>query len=140
MMRTFVGRWYGVLIAQRRAQRARAAQAEFEAREDVKQAFRSLHEKPAMTVDQVLKALKVGAVLVILAGCQSVPVAGEKPQPPNVSQCQQHRTPNLDPAPMFFWQLPEYLATAVYTLAEERRLRRLEQACIAGMKAEGAVR
>jgi hypothetical protein len=109
-MRTFVGRWYGVLIAQRRAQR--------------------------------IAWLRRAALLIVvlLAGCQSVPVAGEKPQPPNVSQCQQHRTPNLDPAPMFFWQLPEYLATAVYTLAEERRLRRLEQACIAGMKAEGAVR
>jgi hypothetical protein len=80
-------------------------------------------------------------ILLALTGCASTPeVALDPMAPPEMADCLQHRTPDLMPAPIFVWELPEYLVTVVYTLTEERRLRGIERECITDKKAEGIIR
>lgn len=79
-------------------------------------------------------------ILLLLTGCAGRAVVPDPPEPPRVSQCRQHATADLPDAPWFFWELPDFLALAVGTLAEERALRTLEQECIDRLKAEGQIR
>jgi hypothetical protein len=79
-------------------------------------------------------------VAVLATGCKSVPVVADQPLPPEATKCLQHQTQNLDPAPRFFWQLPEFLTEVVYLLSEERQLRKAERNCLLDMKAKGGIR
>jgi hypothetical protein len=85
-----------------------------------------------------LRWLWLGVLL--LAGCKSVPVVAEQPLPPEATKCLQYQTQNLDPAPRFFWQLPEFLTEVVYLLSEERQLRKAERNCLLDLKAKGVIR
>lgn len=81
------------------------------------------------------------AALLLLVACSTTPTkTGERDTPPDVSQCRQHRTADIQSRPRFWWELPDALAEAVYLLAEERRLRALERDCIERMKAKGVIR
>jgi hypothetical protein len=85
--------------------------------------------------------VKRALIMLVLTGCASTPeVALDPMAPPEVTDCLQHRTPDLMPPPIFIWELPEFLVTAVYILTEERRLRGIERECIADKKAEGIIR
>jgi hypothetical protein len=80
-------------------------------------------------------------LVILLTGCATTKQpAPERDTAPVVSSCLQHRTAMLNPSPVFFWQLPDYLAEVIYTLAEERQLRAAERKCIEEMKAKGVIR
>jgi hypothetical protein len=109
-MRTFVGRWYMVLIAQRRARRVAR-----------------------------LRAAASLIVMIALAGCSGQAVKPDAPQPPRID-CRQHNTGPLNPPPYYVWEFPTYVAELIGLLIEERRLRTLEQDCIQQHKDKGVIR
>lgn len=86
-----------------------------------------------------VRATWAGALVLTLAGCQGVQVKPEAPLPPRLD-CAQPNTGPVQVPPYFVWEFPDYVAKVLGLLIEERRLRRLEQDCIAEHKARGVIR
>ena len=91
----------------------------------------------------LLVAVSVVALLAALSGCvgttpKAAPtVEWEAPE----VQCEQAKTPDLPPPPMFwFLDGPAYVAEVLGTLTEERRLRGVEHACLQDHRARGLIR
>lgn len=77
--------------------------------------------------------------LVLLTGCKTIPTAPSEQEPAPVD-CRQHNTARLPHVPLMWWDWPDFLALAIGTLDEERRLRAKEQDCIEQNRKEGVIR